>query len=97
VRGSPEGVSGDPIRVSNPAWQRLVCATPYKYSSTLIPDEVEHVIGKGRNHEVRTSNSSCSKTYLKRSDVADYKNKGNFRCKCVVRNTIVEVLLRNRE
>ena len=74
MRGSPEGSSGNPIRVSNSAWLRLVSATPDKYSSCLIPDEVEHVIGKGRNHEVRAGNSSCAKTNFKRSNVADDNN-----------------------
>jgi hypothetical protein len=97
VRGSPEGISGNPIRVSNSAWLRLVSSTPDIYSSTFIPDEVEHIIGKGRNHEMRGSNSSSSKTHFKGSNVADNKDKGNFRGKCVIRSRIVEVLLRNRK
>ena len=80
MRGSPEGSSGNPIRVSNSAWLRLVSATPDIYSSSLIPDEVEHVIGKCWNHEVRAGNSSCTKTNFKGSNVADNNNKNNFRC-----------------
>lgn len=78
MRGSPEGSSGNPIRVSNSAWLRLVSATPDKYSSSFIPDEVEHIICKGRNHEVRTGNSSCAKTNFERSNVADENNESNL-------------------
>jgi hypothetical protein len=97
VLGSPEGISGNPIRKSNSAWHRLVSSTSDKYSSSFIPDEVEHIIGKCRNHEVRASYSSCAKTNFKGSNIADDKNKNNFRSESVVRNTIIEVLLRNRQ
>lgn len=97
MRGSPESSSGYPIRVSNSTWLRLVRTTSDKYSSSLIPDEVEHVIGKGRDHEMRASYSSSTKTYFKWLNVADENNKGDFRTNGDVLSLVIKVLLRNRE
>ena len=97
MRGSPESISGNPIRVSYSARQRIVSATSDKYSSSLIPYDEQHVIGKGRNHEVRASHSSSPKSNLQGSNIADEKNKDNFKCNCIACHMIVEALLRNRE
>ena len=95
MRGSPESSSGNPIRVSNSAWLGLVNATSDKDPSSLVPNKVEHIIGKCGNHEVRACASTGTKTNFEGLNVADEYNKGDFRKKGKIRNVIIEALLGN--
>ncbi len=95
MRGSPECISGNPIRVFNSAWLGPVNATSDKDPSCLVPDKVEHVIGKSGNHEVRACAGTGTKTNFEGLNVADEYNKGDFREKGKIRNVIIEALLGN--
>ena len=78
LRVSPEGVSGDPVRILDPSWVAAVCARPHECLPYFVPKEIDQVVAECGDHEVRGGESTSTKADLEGFNIADNDNQSHL-------------------